>query len=110
MERLPPVAATVHEVKQWIYLVLTQRKFAHWVDHSPQLVKCTLTACSANGTTLRSMIRDASWKKVYPKTTTNVDGERVKYTKQHRKHVAASLSSVIIPLLVVEVNEILLRR
>jgi hypothetical protein len=51
------------------------------------------------------MIRDASWRKVCPKTMTNVDGEQVKYAKRQRKHVTASLSSSIIPLLLAGVDE-----
>jgi hypothetical protein len=99
---LPPKTATDMEVKEWIYLVLTQRKFADWVDRTPYLVCITLSQWRSDGERLRFFWYNSSWRKVCPKSFINTDKDTVKVSKADRKQVAKALSSTVVPLITAE--------
>jgi hypothetical protein len=95
---VPHKEARSKEVREWIYMILTQRKFADWADKYPYAVTATLIRLRINGRKLREMVKPEHWN-VCPKSFIDVDGDTFNIDEKVRKEVQDALSGTILPLL-----------
>ena len=96
--QVPARSASVKEVKEWLYFVLTECKWATTIGAKPAVVTATLQMADIDGEKLRTMNSAESWY-ICPSRYINVDDETVRINVSDRNAVHHALHTTILPLL-----------